>query len=246
MRNTVELRANGGYAQAHGVVEQGGRGCGDDQHGDGAGEKPGYTLGPQVNAGQTGGGHDKRGPMQFLNVRRQRGNGAEQAGLHGHFKSEKVFDLRQEDQHRDAGGKSADEGVGDIADQRAHAGEPHEEKDDAGHDGADEQVGHAVLGDYAQDDDDERPGGAADGHARATEKRGEESCDDCGDEPGFGLDPGSDGKGHGQGQGDDAHSKPGHNVGLEDFKVVVAQAVPEFGVKGKGEFHSVKPPVPST
>ena len=72
-------------------------------------------------------------------------------------------------------------------------------QDDAGHHRHHQQAGHAVRGDDARDDHDERPGRSADLDARAAEQRDEESADDGCVDARLGRDAGRDPERHRQG-----------------------------------------------
>src|SRR6266478_4744543 len=97
--------------------------------------------------------------------------GPELARHLGELKTEKILELRDRDEYRDAVGESYDDRPWNELDGRAHPGRAEHDENDAGHQGAHEQPVDAMSRDDARDDHDERAGRPADLEARAAERR---------------------------------------------------------------------------
>jgi len=119
---------------------------------------------------------------------------------------QKILDLRQGNQHGNAVGKTDDERLGEVFDQRAQLEGAHGEQHETGHDGADQQIGVTVLGDDAVNDNDERAGRPADLHARSAQGGNQKAGDDGSENTGLGFGAGGDGERDGQRQGNDTDS----------------------------------------
>jgi len=139
--------------------------------------------------------------------------------------AEKVLPLAYPDDHADPGGKAGDDRRRDVAHHRAQARDPEQHQDAAGHERGQLQAGDAVLAGDAGQDHDEGAGGAGDLQAAAAEYRDGQAGDDGGVQPLLRLGSGSDGKGHGQRQGDDADDDPGNDIGQPMFAAEQAGAV---------------------
>ena len=231
LRDAAEAAAD----RFHGEIEQrdGHRTRDEYQH------RPRHARGPALWPCKQGGegGHAQRHgrPLHRVEVFGQGADLREKfGGQRPGLQAEKILDLRQEDQHRDAVGEADDDGQRNELDQHAQPEDAHRQQDAAGHEGADEQVRHAVLRDDAVDDDDEGAGRAADLHARAAERGDDEAGDDGREDAGFRRDTGGDGKRHRERQRDDADGDAGHRVGGERRAVVVLEAVEEPGPELRG------------
>ncbi len=140
------------------------------------------------------------------------------------LKTEKILDLRGEDEDGDAVGETDRDRTGDIPDDRSHPRSAHENENKAGHHGADRQIGQAVLLDDPVDDDDKGAGGPADLHPRTSQSRDDETGNDGGENARAGRDARGDAKSHGQGKRHDSHRDARHHVGGELRPRIVFQA----------------------
>ena len=118
-----------------------------------------------------------QGRQQVEEVCRQRVN----------MQTEKIFHLRQENQHCNAVGKTNDDRHGNEANQHAQAQHTHEQQPHTREQRRQHQTGHTVLADDAVNDDDESTGRSADLHLAATHCRNEKPRDDGGEQPCFRL-----------------------------------------------------------
>ena len=146
----------------------------------------------------------------------------------GHVRNvqaQKVLDLREHDQHRNAVGKANDHGHGNKADQGSQPEQPHQEKQHARHGGGNDQVGHAVAGHDVVHDDDECACGSANLDFAATQQGDQETRHDGRKDARLGLEAGGNGKSHGQGEGNDPDREPGPYVLPQALSVVALQAV---------------------
>ena len=197
-------------------MKKGGDDGAEEKGDDGAGDAAGEFARPENDEGERSGGENGVGPI----------DGAGVFGEHFHFfgefggniidgEAEEIFDLRAEDDDRDAAGETGGDGIGDELDHRAEARETHDEEHDAGHSGADDEILNAVLRDGGVNDANESAGGSADLHAGTAERRDEKTGDDGGPETGLRFDAGGDAEGHGERKGDDADGESGGEVGGE-------------------------------
>ena len=126
--------------------------------------------------------------------------------------AEDVLDLRGENHHGNAGGKSRGDGEWNEADKRPHAAEAQDNEKEARHQRADQQSGRVVLFQHAHDDDDEGAGGAAYLVLASAEQGNEEAGHDGGDEALGGRKPACNRKGHRQRNGHYADGEPREEV----------------------------------
>jgi hypothetical protein len=141
------------------------------------------------------------------------------------FEAEKIFDLAENDEHRDAVGETDDERARKEFDQVTHAHCAHRDQHAARHDGADEQVGVTVLRDDAVHDDDERARRPADLHTRTAQERDDEAGDDGGEDARFRFRTGCDREGDSEWQSDHADRDTCGEVGSETRAVIAAQGI---------------------
>jgi len=126
--------------------------------------------------------------------------------------AEEILPLADPDDYPDTGGEAQDHRVRDELDQGAQAADAQQEQDQPGHQGRQLQAADPVLGGDPGKDHDKGPGGPGDLHPAAAEQRHQQAADDGGVDTLFGLDPGGDGEGHGQGQRHHCDNHPGHQV----------------------------------
>ena len=138
----------------------------------------------------------------------------------GNFQSQQIFHLRQRNQHGNAIGESHDDADRHITHQRSELEKPHQKQQDPGAGGGNQQIGDAVALNNAVDDHDESAGRPANLHRRAAQGRNQRAGDDGGPDACLGLQPGRDGKRHGQGQGHNADRQPGPSVFDQPRKAV--------------------------
>ncbi len=146
-----------------------------------------------------------------------------------HAQSQEVLDLAREDYHRDAARESHYDGVRNELDRRPELRDSHHDQDYPRHEGRDYQSIDAVLLDDAVDDDDERPGRAADLDSRTPQRRYEESGYYGRPEPASGGDAARDREGDCEGKRDDADEYSGGEIVRELLAIVVAERGYEFG-----------------
>jgi hypothetical protein len=133
----------------------------------------------------------------------------EDTGNFFQFEAEEIFHLRAGDEDGNAVGKADDDGTRNVLYRGAHAGQAHDDENDAGHHRAHEQAVDAVRGDDAGDDDHEGSGGAADLGGRSAE-RGDQKAGHYGAiDSGLRREAGGDGEGHGERQSDQAYGDSG-------------------------------------
>ena len=118
-----------------------------------------------------------QGRQQVEEVCRQRVN----------MQTEKIFHLRQENQHRNAVGKTNDDRHGNEANQHAQAKHTHEQQPQTREQRRQHQTGHTMLADDTVNNDDEGTGRSADLHLAAAHCRNEKPRDDGGEQPCFRL-----------------------------------------------------------
>gem|GEM_PF-4073336 len=134
--------------------------------------EPAAAVLPKHDDGQRSRRHCQRPAVESVQMRPQRADDAEKVARHlGDAQAQKVLDLRQRHQHRDAVGKADDDGHRDEAHQRAQPQQPHQEQKNARHGRGDDEVAHAVALHDAIDDDDERPRRSANLHPAAAQRR---------------------------------------------------------------------------
>ena len=111
---------------------------------------------------------------------------APKVGRHvGHVQAQKIFDLRQRHQHRNAIGETNHHGHGDEADQVAQLEQAHGKQQHARHRGGQDQVGHAMALHNAVDDDDEGARWPANLHPAAAQQRNQKAGNDGGEQTGL-------------------------------------------------------------
>ena len=165
---------------------------------------------------------------------------ADKVGRHlGNLHAEEVLDLCCEDGQRDTAREAHDDGVRDVLDDGTHAQHAHEDEEDTRHEGGDDESVHTIVGDDAEDDDDERSRGTADLYLATSEDRDEQARDDGCDDTLLGCYARGYTKGDGQWQGYDTYDDTGHKVGHERSLVVSLEAREQLGLKIK-EFHTIK------
>ena len=155
-----------------------------------------------------------------------------------HFQSEKIFDLTGEDDHRDSGGESGDDRIGNELDQRAHPSKPENDENKAGDDGADHQAVVSEPGDDAVDDDHERAGRPADLHTAAAEGGDQETGDDGRVEAALGRHTGGDREGERQWKRHHADHDAGDEIAQHLLaRVAFAETDDRFGDEQLVLFH---------
>ena len=105
-----------------------------------------------------------------------------------HRETQKVANLRGEDDDGDATGEPHGDRIGNEPEEHPHSGEAHEDQHAAGEKGCHGQPFVAVAVDHTIDYDDERAGGTADLRAATTQGGDHETGHDRGVEPLLGLD----------------------------------------------------------
>ena len=136
-------------------------------------------------------------------------------------KPQKILQLRQDDQHRDAVGKADDDRHRNEAHQIAKPSQSHREQQYAGTHRRDQQVGETVLRDDSVNDHHEGAGRPADLHTRATERGDQKSRDDRGEKSLLGFRSAGDTERHGKRQCNDADGHAGRQI-LDELGAVVA------------------------
>lgn len=229
--------------------EDGGTEHGDDR----AGDEADIESRPEEDDGEAGDADGERVGVTetevleepedfFRKFPRGRGIGTE---------AREVRDLRDHDCDSDAGGEAASDRPRDKLDEVAHAGEPHEEEDDARHDRGEKKARVAVFADDEEDDRDKGGGGSSDLDAATAESRDEEPGDDGsknaegrGGERGRSIcrDAG-DAEGKSQGEsdetdGDARENLPGEREGREFAREEIEEAGVE-AVEQRRVFHRV-------
>ncbi|MNF76621.1 hypothetical protein D3C84_587380 [compost metagenome] len=126
--------------------------------------------------------------------------------------TEKILPLPDPDDHPDPGGEADDHRIGDELDDGAEAGDAEEQQHGAGHHGGDLQAVHTVFGGDPRENHDEGAGRSGNLQTAAAQQGDQQAADDRGVDALFRLDPGGDGKRHGQGQRDDPDDHAGHQV----------------------------------
>src|SRR5690606_26251806 len=122
-----------------------------------------------------------------------------------HFQTQEILDLGGKNHHGDSTGKPHDQGIGDEFQVVAQLHDPKTDDQKAGHEGGYGLPPCPVFLYNAKDDDDKGPGGTADLHPAAPEKRYHKTRYNGRYQPLLRGDPRGNGKGNGQGQGHDAH-----------------------------------------
>ncbi len=183
------------------------------------------------------GGFERNG----VKVKRQRFHAQpEHAGNFLQLETEEVLDLGAGNEDGNSVRKADDDGSRNVLNRRPHAGEPHDHQNESRHHRAHEEAIDTVESDNAGDDDDEGSGGATDLGGRSAERGDEKAGDDRAVDSSLRREARSDGKGHGQRQGDQAYGDSGDQVAEEFIRVVIAQAEDGLGKPAllrKCEFH---------
>jgi hypothetical protein len=138
--------------------------------------------------------------------------------------AEEILDLRAGNQHRNAVGKTDDDGPRNELYRGAHSGCAQNDEDSARHHGAHVQTVNAVHGDDPRYHDDKRAGGTTNLCFRSAECRNQKASDHCAVNAGLRRQSGCYGKGHGQRQGDQANRDSSDHVFQKLVRTVFAQA----------------------
>jgi hypothetical protein len=136
--------------------------------------------------------------------------------------AEEVLDLRAGDEQRDAVREADHDRPRDEAHGGAESRHSRGDQERAGHHRAHEQARDAVLCHDGADDHDECSGRSANLVARAPEGGDEETDHDCAVDPRLRLQPGRDGKRHGQRECDQPDGDAGHQIQGEHTAGVAA------------------------
>ena len=146
------------------------------------------------------------------------------------LQAEQIADLRAGDQDGDAVGEADHDRPRDVLHRGPEPGDAEQDQHHAGHQGAHEQPVEAVGGDDAGHDHHECPGGSADLHARAAERRDREAGDRAAIQAGLRRQPRCDGERHGQRQGDEPDGDAGDDVGCQQSgRVPFTPALDQLG-----------------
>src|SRR2546428_834323 len=143
---------------------------------------------------------------------RDRAPARQELGGHGALEPEEILDLPREDDQGDTAREADGHGVGDELDRTAQPREAEAHQDDARHEGRHREPFHPVALDDCVDDHDEGARRPADLHARAPQRRDDESRDDRGEQPALGTDPARDREGDGERECDDTDDDPGDQI----------------------------------
>jgi hypothetical protein len=123
----------------------------------------------------------------------------------GNAHAEEILELAYEYGDAYPGGETYGHRIGDKLNDTAQARNGHEDQQKTGYEGGQLESRHAMNGDDVGDDHHEGTGRPGDLVEAAAEKRDDKTGDNSRVQALGGARPGSYGKSHGQGQGDDAH-----------------------------------------
>ena len=161
----------------------------------------------------------------------------------GDLQTQKILELRQCDQHRNAVGKAHHDAHRHIAHKGTHFEKAEQEQQHTGAGGGNQQIGQAVLLDDAVNNNNEGAGRPADLHRRAAQQGNQSARDDGCPDAGLRGEATGNGKGHRQRQGHNADGQTGTQVLDEALSRVAAQRGKNAGPKGRqisGQMHQKK------
>src|ERR1051326_2673943 len=153
-----------------------------------------------------------------------------------HLQSEKVLDLRRENDERYTACEPDDDGIWNEFDCGAKSGETHNHEDDAGHDCGDDQSVHPIGLNNAIDNNNEGAGWAAYLHFAPSQCGHNEAGNNGSEEPFLRRNTGSDCERNPKRQGDDADDQPCREISDKLFPGVVLECCKEFRFQHEYEF----------
>ena len=193
-------------------------------------------FGPGEDEQHTRDGDGQRQSIR-LEVSRERFDLADEVRRQFHVESEKVVDLRAEDDDRNAAGEAGDDGVRDVFDQPAQAGHAHHDEDESGDQRSDDESFQSVRGDDRGQQRHERSGRSADLYQRAAERRNKNPSDHRSKNSNLRLQPRGNRQRHRQRQGDEADRGTGREVGKQILAGIVFQCVHQSRTETNAKRH---------